>query len=162
MKRFQLPTMLILTFTVSLVACNVQKQVLVRNLRSQLLAEKFGELYDQSNDSVHLNVSSAEFVRRMKVAVTKLKSIDESLNFQRDIETEKMFSGVGDESIMIRAYQKLEKDGKGVVVMLYWDNTGKFRDLSVVPLTGTSEGCGVPGVSYTTISVPPTLTTPCP
>jgi hypothetical protein len=160
MKRFPLPTMLILTFTVSLIACNVQKQVLVRNLRSQLLAEKFGELYDQSADSVHINASREEFVRRMKVAVTKLKSIDESLNFQRDIDTEKMFSG--NESIMIRTYQKLEKDGKGVVVMLYWDNLGKFCNLSVVPLTGTSEGCGVPGVSYTTTSAPPTLTTPCP
>jgi hypothetical protein len=162
MKRFLLPETLILIFIVSLIACNLQRQFLVSKLRSQLLAEKFSELYDQSADTVHLNASREEFVRRMKVAVTKLKSIDETLNFQRDIETEKMFSGFGDESITIRAYQKLEKDGKAVAVMLYWDGTGKFRDLSVIPSAKTSQGCWVPGVSYTTTSLPPTLSSPCP
>ena len=159
MKRFLLLKILILTFTFSLISCGAQQYFLLISLRSQLQHERFGELYDQSADSVHVNVSREEFIQRLKVVVTKLKAIDEGLNFQRDIETEKMFS---DDSTRISAYQKLEKEGKSVVVIFTWDGTGKFRDLSVHPANGTSQGCTVYGVSYKTISVSPSLATPCP
>jgi hypothetical protein len=136
-----------------LVFSKPSKERLIKNLNAQLRAEKFEQLYEEADDSVHLNVTKEKFVKRMKMTVTKLKSIDETLAFQRDLETEK-WTGHGDrESSLLAAFQKLEKDGKSVTVCFDWTSKGKFLDLWVLPTQGTSEEYRVLGVSAQHYSV---------
>jgi hypothetical protein len=94
------------------------------------------------------------------MAVSKLKTIDENLAFQRDVATEK-WTGHGDDesysvfetSYLLAAVQKLEKDGKSVTICFDWTTDGKFFDLSVLPAQGTSEEYRVLGVSAEHYSV---------
>ena len=46
------------------------KERLIQNLNAQLRAEKFEQLYEDADDSVHLNVDKEKFVKRMKMALT--------------------------------------------------------------------------------------------
>ena len=62
----------------------------------------------------------------MKIAVAKLKAIDENLAFQVDVEGEMSMGRDGGESRMFTAFQKLEKDGKAVTVAFYWSTTDDF------------------------------------
>lgn len=138
------------------------KERLIQNLNSQLRAEKFEQLYEEADDSVHVNVDKEKFVKRMKMALTKLKAIDENLAFQRDVATETLIRAAresptgtiiyGDESLLT-AFQKLEKDGKSAIVCFNWSSKGKFRDLWVLPTQGTSEEYRVLGVSAKSYSV---------
>jgi len=140
------------------------KERLIKNLNSQLREEMFEQLYEQADDSVHLNVTKEKFVKRMKMALTKLKAIDENLAFRRDVATETLIRDAatetpsgkiiyGDESLVLNAFQKLEKDGKSVIVCFDWSTEGKFRDLWVLPTQGTSEEYRVLGVSAKYYSV---------
>ena len=139
------------------------KERLIQNLNAQLRTEKFEQLYENADDSVHLNVDKEKFVKRMKMALTKLKAIDEKLAFQRDVATETLIrdaregpSGTiiyGDESSFLTAYQKLEKNGKSAIVCFNWSTKGKFMDLWVLPTQGTSEEYRVLGVSAKQYSV---------
>jgi hypothetical protein len=131
------------------IASKPSKEKLIKKLNSQLREDKFEQLYEEASDNLHLNVTKEQFVQRMKKAVLKLKAIDKNLNLQRDIETEKMMKITGDdESILITAFQKLEMDGKSVLVAFYWTPKGNFSDIQVFPNPGTSEEYRVYGVSY--------------
>ena len=131
------------------------KERLIKNLNSQLREEKFEQLYEEADDFVRLNVTKEKFVKRMKMAITKLKTIDENLAFQRDIATEKSMGTINgeDESLSLTAFQKLEKEGKSVLVSFTWTGKGKFFDLWVMPTQGTSEEYRVLGVSGKSYSV---------
>lgn len=142
--------LLVIVVSSYLIFSKPSKEKLIKNLNSQLREEKFEQLYEEAGDGLHLNVTKEKFVQRMEKAVTKLKAIDENLNFQRDIETEEMIKGINgdDDSFLITAIQKLEKDGKSVLVSFYWTGKGTFQDISVLPNPGTSEEYRVYGVSY--------------
>jgi hypothetical protein len=139
------------------------KERLIQNLNAELRAEKFEQLYEEADDSVHLNVDKEKFVKRMKMALTKLKAIDENLAFQRDGATETLIRDAregpsgkiiyGDESLVLTAFQKLEKEGKSAIVCFNWSSKGKFMDLWVLPTQGTSEEYRVLGVSAKHYSV---------
>jgi len=129
------------------------KERLIEDLNAQLREGKFEEVYDEANDSIHSNVTRERFVQRMKIAVSKLKSIDENLAFQRDSATEKILRDVDayDDSLVLMVFQTLEKDGKSVSVGYAWTNKGKFFDLWVSPNPGTAaeyEVLGVAGQYY--------------
>jgi len=123
------------------------KETLTKNLASQLREEQFEQLYAEADDSVHLNVTKERFVKRMKIAVAKLKAIDENLAFQVDVDGEWSMGRDGGESGMFTAFRKLEKDGKSVSVAFYWSSDGRFFDLWTIPLQGTSEDYRVLGIS---------------
>ena len=123
------------------------KETLTKNLTSQLREEQFEQLYAEADDSVHLNVTKERFVKRMKIAVAKLKAIDENLAFQVDVDGEWSMGRDGGESGMFTAFRKLEKDGKSVSVAFYWSSDGRFFDLWTIPLQGTSEDYRVLGIS---------------
>ena len=149
--------------TIPLAGCKATKSELAAKLISQLRQERFAELYDESSDMLHSNVAKGEFIQRMKIAVTKLKAIDENLNFERDWNFEKGLIGSRDESLLVTSVHRLKKGDKDVVVVFYWeDDTEKFFDFGVLPYPGTSEGCAVHGVAYQTTSRSPTLDDPCP
>ena len=79
---------LLVAVTISyLVFSKPSKEKLIENLNSQLREEKFAQLYEEADDFVRLNVTKEKFVKRMKIAVSRLKAIDGNLAFQRDIET---------------------------------------------------------------------------
>src|SRR5262249_29841855 len=99
---------------------------------------------------VHLNVTKERFVKRMKMAVTKLKTIDPNLNFQTDTSLENGFLG---DDLLIRSVHELEKGDKSVSVLFHWDVNGKFFDMSVLPNAGNSEEYLVIGVSAKYYSV---------
>lgn len=131
---------------------------MLTRFNSQLREEKFEDIYDEASDSVHLNVNKEEFVRRMKVAVGKLKSIDKELAFQtgREIEWEVFGHSEYDDSSQFRRVQKLEKENISVGMLVYWENSGlfpKFNDFAVVG-GEYSQKYRTPGVSYKTISNP--------
>jgi hypothetical protein len=151
--------MLSLAFTTQLVSCTANKDSLVRNLTSQLRDQRFAELYGQGSEDLHLNVSQEEFLRRMTIALTKMKAIDGDLNFQRDQQMERSLT-IG-EPVLITVVLRLRKGDKSAMVLINWDKSEKFLDLSVMPAPGTSEGCAVYGVRYKTITPPPPVTT-CP
>jgi hypothetical protein len=146
--------LLVLAVASYLIFSKPSKERLIKNLTAQLREEKFEQLYEEADDFVRLNVTKEKFVQRMKIAVAKLKAIDENLNFQRDMETEKsmkeIMKGINEdaESSLITAYQKLEKDGKSVLVTFHWTTKGNFFDIDAIPTQGTSEEYRVHGVSY--------------
>jgi hypothetical protein len=144
--KIPLFTLVVVLVSLTLVSCNLNKASLVKKLNSQIREEKFSELYDQSADIVSLNVTKEQFVNRMKILVRKLKSVDETLNFQDSPEWESNFSNSPDDQIIMRAFQTLGKDGKEVLIAYYWDSEGKFWDLWVNPINGTSQEYDVPGV----------------
>lgn len=143
------------TVSIYLIPSRPSKERLIKNLNSQLREEKFEPLYEEASDLLHLNVTKETFIKRMKIAVAKLKAIDENLAFQRDIETENSIKAIteNDESVLLVAYQKLEKEGKSASVCFSWTNEGKFSDLSVLPTQETSEEYQVYGVSAKYYSV---------
>lgn len=155
--------LLVVAVIAYLIFSKPSKERLIQNLNSQLRAEKFEQLYEEADDSVHLNVDKEKFVKRMKMALTKLKAIDENLAFQRDVGAETFFRDAaetpsgkiiyGDDSTLLAAYQKLEKDGKSVIVCFTWSPEGKFTDLSALPTQGTSQEYRVLGVSAKYYSV---------
>ncbi len=132
---------------------------LLAEFNSKLKEGRFEQLYDESSNSVHLNVTKDEFVRRMRVAVSKLKKIDENLNFQtsKQIETEIFGHEERDNSFSFRRVQRLNNANVSATILIYWHNEGifpKFDDFHVgVPTTDWKE-YGTPGVSYKTISNP--------
>jgi len=121
------------------------KQALADKLNSQLREEKFAQLYDEADDMLRRNVTKEKFIQRMKVAESKLKAIDEKLDFKRDLEAEK---GFPDGRPVILVLQKLGTGNKSVLVMSHWNTKGQFFNLAVLPEPGTSEEFGVHGVSY--------------
>ena len=130
---------------------------MLTKFNSQLKEEKFEELYDESSETVHLNVTKEEFVRRMKVAVRKLKNIDQDLNFQTGEHIEReIFLAEEDNTYSFRSVQKLEKDNISAVISIYWQNSGifpKFSDFNVITQSEYSEKYGTPGVSYNKINI---------
>ena len=144
-----LVALLVVAVVGHLIFSKPSKERLIKNLNSQLREEKFEQLYEEADDFVHLNVTKEKFVKRMKMAITKLKTIDENLAFQRDIATEKSIGTLNgnDESLLLTAFQKLEKDGKSVSVCFNWTGKGKFFDLWVMPTQETSQEYRVLGVS---------------
>ena len=66
----------------------------------------------------------------MKIAIAKLKTIDENLNFKRRKEREKLLDEIN-EGVLITAIQEVGEGDKSVTVMFSWDKNGKFNDLSV-------------------------------
>jgi hypothetical protein len=142
--------LLVVTIIGYLIFTKPKKERLINELTAQLTAGKFEQLYEEAGNNVHLNVTKGKFVQRMRTAVTKLKAIDENLSFQTDTAMEAGFPG---DEILIRSFQKLEKDGKSVSVLFHWDPEGNFFDLSVLPDPGTSEEYGVLGVSAKSYSV---------
>lgn len=121
------------------------KQWLMDKLTSQLRAEKFEELYEEAIDRLRFNVTKGKFIQRMKIAVAKMRAIDENLNFQRDFERE---TGFPENGLLIVSIQKLEKGERSASVLIHWDDEGNFFDLSVYPGPGTPEELSVYGVSY--------------
>jgi hypothetical protein len=137
--------LLVIGVSIWWVASVPRKQALADKLTSQLREEKFAELYDEADDMLRRNVTKDKFIQRMKVAVGKLKAIDENLDFKRDFEAEKGFS---DGPLLILVLQKLGTGNKSVLVMSHWNTNGEFFDLAVLPETGTSDEFSVPGVLY--------------
>jgi hypothetical protein len=136
---------ILLTFATSLITSKPDKQKLVKELTSQLREERFEELYEGASSSLHLNVTKEKFIQRMKIAVTKMKAIDENLNFRRDLEMEEGFQA---HELSILSIQELKKDGKSASVLIHWDTDGSFRDIRVFPTEGTAIEYAVYGVSY--------------
>lgn len=132
---------------------------LLTRFNAQLKEEKFEELYDESSDHLHLNVAREEFVRRMKVAVGKLKSIDPELAFQtgRELETEIFGRSENDGSDHLMRLQRLKKNDVSVGMLVYWDKGGifpKFTDFGVIATGEDAHKYQTPSVSYKTISDP--------
>src|SRR5262249_25951390 len=115
--------LLVIAIVGHLIFTKPSKERLIKNLNSQLKEEKFEQLYEEADDSVHLNVTKERFVKRMKMAVTKLKTIDPNLNFQTDTSLENGFLG---DDLLIRSVHELEKGDKSVSVLFHWDVNGKF------------------------------------
>jgi hypothetical protein len=67
-KRIILVTAALLVVAIAshLIFSKPSKERLIKNLNSQLREEKFEQLYEEADDSVHLNVSKERFVKRMK------------------------------------------------------------------------------------------------
>ena len=151
MKNKRIRLLLLALFVVApaayLTSCKANTDNLVQELTSNLREENFDGLYEQSSDLLHLNVSREQFVRRMKIAVTKLKAIDERLNFQRYREMETGLPDT-DDSISIRAVRKLEKGDKSARVLIYWDSKAKSNNLVVLPEPGTSKEYEVLTILY--------------
>jgi|GEM_PF-6885756 len=141
----------LLTATVSiyLIPVKPNKERLIKNLNSQLKEEKFEQLYEEACDLLRLNVTKEKFIKRMRIAAARLKAIDGNLAFQRDLETEKSIRWItdDDESVLLTAYQTLERNGKSVTVSISWTSEGKFFDLCVLPTRGTSQEYQVYGVA---------------
>jgi hypothetical protein len=152
--KWSLPTMLalislaILSF---LVYVPPSKSKLLDTLTSRLREEKFEKLYYEARDSVRRNVPKEKFVRRMKAAVAKLKTVDPGLNFQKDPMRESLYSE--DASGVLFSALKLERDGKSVLVFIIWDSEGLFSDLSVTPGPEMPEEYNVYSVSCQSLNV---------
>lgn len=84
----------------------------------------------------------------MKVVVSKLRAIDADLNFQRDWKWEQMMNFEGDKKYARSVYQKLERDGKSVLITFWWNDNGEFMDIHVMATEETSQEYNVYGVSY--------------
>ncbi len=147
-RRLHVLLVVLLVAVVYLISSKPDKNRLVLKVNSQIREEKFDEIYDEAWDNLHLNVTKEEFIRRMKVAVSKLRTIDADLNFQRDSEWEQMMNFNREERYAMSAYQKLEKDGKSVLVSFWWNGKGEFMDISVMATGETSKEYNVYGVSY--------------
>ena len=110
---------------------------LLTRFNSQIKEGKFEQLYEESSDSFHLNVTKEEFVHRMKIAVGKLKNLDANLDFktEKQIEWEYFGKDEYDDSTQFRRIQKLEKDNVSAVILVYWENEGvfpKFNNFAVI------------------------------
>lgn len=127
------------------------KEEMLAKMNEYLRGGNFARLYDETDDTLHRNVSREKFVVRMNVVAAKLKEIDGGLNFKRDAIIEGVISG-GDSDILSAA-QTLEHNGKSATVLIHWDKQGKFIDMSVLPKHGTPEGYAVRSVSYDKIRV---------
>jgi|SRR5215831_10731161 len=161
MKYRFLQTLLIITVLIS-AGCYQTTSELALRLKYQLRDGRFDELYDESSDFLHANVSRAEFIRRMKIVATKFKAVDPTLNMERDANLEKGLFGSRDEETVRAAIYRLRKDDQSLTIMIDWDQNGKLWDLSAFPSDGLAEGCRIPGVTYQQTSHEPTLSEPCP
>ena len=146
LTKKSLVALIFVAMPMGLLSCKPDKEALIQKLISQIREGRFEELYDQSSGAVPTSVTRMQFVQRMGVLVSKLKTIDVSLSFQKAPELENNFVGSGDSELLIRAFQKLEKDGKGVEIAFYLEGEGTFFDLWVSPKPGTPAEYKVPGI----------------
>lgn len=142
--------LLVVAVVGNLIFSKPSKERLIQNFNSQLREEKFEQLYEEADDSIRLNVTKERFVKRMRMAVAKLKAIDENLDFQKDTAREMGFLS---EDPLIRCVQELENGDKSVSMLVHWDVDGKFFEMTVLPNPGTSEEFRVIGVSGQSYSV---------
>jgi hypothetical protein len=130
-----------------LVYATPSKSTLLDRLTARLREGKFEQLYDESTDLLHRNVTRERFVHRMRDAVARMRAIDPGLNFKRDESMEEMLAHFGDESVLKMAAEKLEGEGKSASVLIHWDGEGNFSDISVLPGPETPQEYRVIGVS---------------
>jgi|SRR5215212_4153351 len=119
---------------------------IVEGILVRVRGGQFERLYEEGSDSLHRSVSKEKFVRRMEVAVARMKAIDGRLNFQPDASTEGILFAVDADARKIMAVRRLEADGKSAGVLLNWDSEGKFSELTVRPEGDTPQEYAVPGV----------------
>lgn len=129
------------------------KETLIKNLTSQLREEQFEQLYADADDSVHLNVTKERFVKRMKIAVAKLKAIDKNLAFQVDVEGEMSMGRDGGNQECLLPFKSWKRTVSLSALLFIGLATDDFSDLWTVPLQGTSEDYRVLGVSAKHYSV---------
>ncbi|HVF44800.1 MAG TPA: hypothetical protein VM936_17380 [Pyrinomonadaceae bacterium] len=147
--KWSLPVLIALIILAAVSFINfrrLSRDGIVGGILARVRGGQFERLYEEGSDSLHLNVSKEKFVRRMAVAVARMKAIDARLNFQTDESTERILFGVDPDARRIMAIEKLEGDGKSARVLLNWDSEGKFSELTVRPEGDTPLEYAVPGV----------------
>ena len=100
---------------------------LFSKLSYQIKEEKFEDLYFESSESIKTTLTKQQFVEKMKEAVSKMRKVDENLNFQRDEGWEKTTSAdFLKEQGFLFTVQKLENKNISGFVTVYWDDSGVF------------------------------------
>ena len=122
------------------------KDEMIERVVSRLRGGRVVVLYEEGGAVLHSNVAKEKFVRRMEVAVARMKAIDERLNFKRDADAEQVLLRSDDDSQATSAAERLEEGGNFATVLLNWDSEGKFLDLSVLPYGNTPQEYAVLGV----------------
>jgi hypothetical protein len=144
------PTILLALIVISVLSFinfrGPSKAEMIDRVLSRVRGGQFERLYEEGGDMLHSNVPKEKFVRRMEVAVARMKAIDGRLNFQRDADAEQVLLGGTVDSQAISAAERLERGSNFATVLLHWDSKGKFLDLSVMPYGNTPQEYAVLGV----------------
>lgn len=125
---------LIIGFYLGFISYRNNVNTLFSKLSYQIKEEKFEDLYFESSESVKTALTEQQFVAKMKEAVSKMKIVDENLNFQRDEGWEKTTPADFPKEQGFRfTVQKLENENISGFVTVYWDDRGvfpKFRNIT--------------------------------
>ena len=90
----------------------------VEKLRTQIIEEKYEEIYDHTSTISKAKISRNEFVERMKKAAQDMKEVDESMTWQKSEKTNWEDLGGNDSNFSFRT---IEKNKKKVDIYIYWE-----------------------------------------
>jgi hypothetical protein len=118
-------------------ALSVEAQA--EKLRLQLKNKQFDEIYDESTDSIHRNVSREEFIEQASKIVEEMERVDENINWQPnnglgktyDVRT---YAG----GAFLSAYKELGKGKQEIIILMSWENeNGKIKLSHLTALTSS-------------------------
>lgn len=128
LNNFSRPFILISAFSICLtVGCLTMTssnnteipQSQMQNFYEQIKAGQYEEIYQKSSQRLHDGISKEIFVNRMKIAVGKMKEVDETLNFQKVNISDKSSEQLEND---LRKFNsaKVEMNGKKVRFVSIW------------------------------------------
>lgn len=126
--------LLLLFFIIGLLGCSIDyreaNKEAVERLRTQLVENKFEEIYKQSEDRLKIYISKEEFVENLKIAVAEMKEFDESLNWKQDEKAdEHRVHEVY--SYKDASWRIMEKNERKLSITIWWNENFTFCDLTI-------------------------------
>ena len=122
-------------------ACSVIENVSIQNktssLNSQFKESKFGEIYEESSNSLKLKMTKEQFISRIESLVEKMKTVDENLAFKKS-EFNEILSPVLNSENSIISFEKLENNNTRVELLFFLakeNYTFKLMSISLVQKT---------------------------
>jgi hypothetical protein len=125
---------------------------------AQIKSEKFSEIYEDSSDFAKLNVSKEEFQIRIKDAITRMKTADPNLHFERDFDTENFIEKLQESDVKyttfgrpfsFSTYHKLGQGEQSIKIFVSWQRyyfSYRFFDLSIHPNSDMPKELSLPTI----------------
>ena len=106
-------------------------------LLTQIKSERFENIYEESAEILKSGITKKLFVERLEKAVTKMKQVDENLEFEQS-ELNDVLSKAINSKFWTHSSQKIEKNDEKIEFLIQWDkeNTSfKLASLSTIEPT---------------------------
>ncbi|MDQ3801771.1 MAG: hypothetical protein M3384_20290 [Acidobacteriota bacterium] len=124
---------LILAFALFSSGCTVlwetSVELLSEKLRWQLKNKQFGEIYDESTDFIHRNISREEFIERTAEIAAGLERVDKDIKWQPNDYLQKTYVvETYNRSTYLKAYKELGEGKEKIIIHMSWEDVnGKMK-----------------------------------